>query len=164
MKDYELTALERAVFAEMAERNPGTTPEMIYETSIHNDLRYIFHYFSTKSRPPLVDISPLVKLRGLDEVTLYQCQVRDISPLADIPTLEKITVSGGPEIMPCDLTPLKKLRFLCLRSTPCCAIPRLDGLPKLHSVLLSTIGSLEPLRGLDSLNYLTVDGNPPSDN
>ena len=63
MEDHELTTLERAVFAEMAQRNPGTTPEMIYGTSTHNDWWYIFHYYSHKARPPLVDISPLVRLR-----------------------------------------------------------------------------------------------------
>lgn len=82
MEYYRLTTLERIVFAEMADCNPGTTPEMIYKTCIHNEGRYIFHYCEDNLRPPLVDISPLVKLHGLDEVTLYQCAVQDISPLA----------------------------------------------------------------------------------
>lgn len=161
MKWYELNSLEREVFTEMARLN-DTEPELIYKTCIHNDKRYIFHYFADRFRPPLVDISLLAKLQGLDEVTLYQCQIQDISPLADITTLEHITVSGGPEILPCDLTPLKKLISLCLRSTPHCAIPRLDGLPNLRSVLLSTIDSLEPLRGLNALRYLDVGSGNPS--
>ena len=54
MKDYELTPLEREVFAEMARLN-NTEPEVIYKTSIHNDWRYIFHYFSTNQRVQVAD-------------------------------------------------------------------------------------------------------------
>lgn len=158
MKNDELTTLERAVFAEMAERNPGTTPEMIYETSIHNDWRYIFHYYPTKSRPPLVDISPLAKLQGLDEVILYQCAVRDISPLADISTLVRLTVIGGPELLPCDLSSLEELRFLCLCTTPRCTLPRLPG--KLSSFSAAGIDNLECVRGIKSLIQLDLDDSP----
>lgn len=160
MEYYRLTTLERIVFAEMADCNPGTTPEMIYKTCIHNEGRYIFHYCEDNLRPPLVDISPLVKLHGLDEITLYQCAVQDISPLAQIPSLEHITISGAPQFLPCDLTALKNLTSLCLRCTPHCIIPKLDGLPNLRSVSLSTVDSLEPLRGLPALNYFVGSGNP----
>ena len=54
-------------------------------------------------------------------------------------------ISGGSEILPCDLTPLKQLGFLCLHAGRC-AIPKLYGLPHLSYLLLSTIDSLEPLR------------------
>ena len=158
MKDYELSPLEREVFSEMAARNPGTTPEMLYRTSIHNDKRYVFHYFATRSRTPLVDISPLARLQGLDEVDLYDCAVRDISPLAGIPTLLHLTISGGPEFLPCDLTPLADLQSLCLHTTPRCTVPRLPG--KLSSLSLTGISDLECLRGMDSLAHLNVSGNP----
>ncbi len=157
MKDYELTPLEREVFAEMARLN-NTDPETIYKTSIHNDRRYIFHYFSTKSRPPLVDISPLARLRGLDEVTLYQCQVQDISPLAEISTLVHLTVSGGSEFLPCDLTPLEELRSLHLHTTPHCTVPKLPG--KLTSLSVTGIDDLGCLRGMGSLTSLCLDDNP----
>lgn len=158
MKDYELTLLEREVFSEMAARNPGTTPGMIYGTSIHNDKRYIFHYFATKSRTPLVDISPLVKLQGLDEVKLYDCAVRDISPLANIPTLLNLTISGGPEFLPCDLTPLAELQTLNLHTTPHCTVPKLPG--KLSYLSVTEIDSLEFLRGMNALVWLNISNNP----
>lgn len=158
MKDHELTTLEREVFTEMAELNPGTTPKMIYETSTHNDWRYMFHYYPTKSRPPLVDISPLARLRGLDEVILYQCAVRDISPLADISTLVRLTVIGGLEILPCDLSSLEELRFLCLCTTPRCTVPKLpDGL---SSLSVTGIDNLECVRGMKSLMWLNLDDSP----
>lgn len=160
MESYKLTTLERIVFAEMADCNPGTTPEMIFKTCIHNEGRYIFHYFADRLRPPLVDISPLAKLHGLDEVTLYQCEVRDISPLAQVSSLKHITISGAPDFLSCDLTALKNLISLCLRCTPHCTIPKLDGLPNLRSVILSTVDNLEPLRGLPALNYFVGNDNP----
>ena len=110
MKDYMLTPLERNVFDEMAQCNPGTTPEMIYKTCHHTPARYYFHYYADRICPPLVDISPLAQLQGLEWVNIYQCEIRDLSPLAQIPSLQSITISGGPEILPCDLTPLKRLR------------------------------------------------------
>lgn len=159
MKEENLTALEREVFEEMARRN-GAAPEMIYKTCIHSDTRYVFHYFADKFRPPLTDISPLAKLAGLETITLYQCEVRDISPLARISTLQEITISGGPDILPCDLTPLRELWFLCLRTRSVSSIPKLSGLPKLRCVILSQIDSLEGLRGLRSLERLEIGDNP----
>ncbi|MCI8553892.1 MAG: leucine-rich repeat domain-containing protein, partial [Clostridiales bacterium] len=149
MKDYELTPLEREVFAEMAVLN-NTEPEMIYKTCIHNNQMYRFHYFGGRDRPPLTDISPLAKLRGLMRVELYQCNVRDLSPLAEIPTLEDISISGGSELLPCDFTPLKRLTGLFLHYDRC-TIPKVTGLP-LKIVYLSQVDSLE---GLESLDLLT---------
>ena len=160
MKDYMLTPLERNVFDEMAQCNPGTTPEMIYKTCHHTPARYYFHYYADRICPPLVDISPLAQLQGLEWVTIYQCEIRDLSPLAQIPSLQSITISGGSEILPCDLTPLKQLGFLCLHAGRC-AIPKLDGLPHLSYLLLSTIDSLEPLRGLTALTHLDIGNQNP---
>lgn len=159
MKYYELTPLEREVFDEMARLNHAT-PEMIYKTCTHNDKRYIFHYFADGFRPPLTDLSPLARLSGLDEVTLYQCEVKDLSPLAQIPTLQSITISGGPDILPCDFTMLKKLRFLCLHTTPHCTLPKLNCLPVLRCIILSQIDNLDALRGLDTLKTLDISNNP----
>ena len=157
MKAYTLTPLEREVFAEMARLN-NTEPEIIYKTSTHSDRRYIFHYFGYKTRPPLTDISPLARLRELDEVTLYDCQVRDISPLAELTGLRHLTISGGPEFLPCDLTPLKELQTLSLHTTPRCNMPKLPG--KLSSLSVSEIDDLECLRGMESLVGLRLDNNP----
>lgn len=157
MKDYTLTPLEREVFAEMARLN-NTEPEMIYKTCTHNDRRYIFHYFADKLRPPLTDISPLVKLQGLDEVKLYDCAVRDISPLANIPTLLYLTISGGPELLPGDLTSLAELQTLNLHTAPHCTVPKLPG--KLTSLSVTGIDNLECLRGMESLAWLNLNNNP----
>ena len=157
MKDYELTPLEREVVAEMARLN-HTEPEVIYKTSTHSDWRYIFHYFGYKTRPPLRDISPLARLRELDEVTLYDCQVRDISPLAELTGLRHLTISGGPEFLPCDLTPLKELQTLSLHTTPRCNMPKLPG--KLSSLSVTEIDDLECLRGMESLEWLNLNNNP----
>lgn len=157
MKEYELTPLEREVFGEMARRN-GTDTEMICKTCIHNDRMYRFHYFADRSRPPLTDISPLVRLEGLMRVEIYQCDIRDLSPLTEIPTLESITVSGGSELLPCDFTPLKKLGGLSLHYD-CCNVPKLTGLP-LKTVSLSRIESLEGLAGLGQLAWLNLHNNP----
>ncbi len=43
MKDYELTPLEREVFAEMARRN-HTEPDLIYKTCHRAGSVYQFHY------------------------------------------------------------------------------------------------------------------------
>lgn len=159
MKDYELTALEREVFAEMARLN-DTELELIYKTCIHNDKVYRFHYYADGFRPPLTDISPLVRLRGLNRVELHECAVRDLSSLAEIPTLEIVTVYGRTtDLLPCDLTPLRELRSLCLRYDRC-TIPTLMGLPKLKAIALSNIDSLEGLQGLESLTHLDIDRNP----
>ena len=157
MKEYELTPLEREVFGEMARRN-GTDTEMICKTCIHNDRMYCFHYFADRSRPPLTDISPLVRLEGLMRVEIYQCDIRDLSPLTEIPTLESITVSGGSELLPCDFTPLKKLSGLSLHYD-CCNVPKLTGLP-LKTASLSRIESLEGLAGLGQLTWLNLHDNP----
>jgi len=157
MKEYELTALEREVFAEMASLN-HTEPKLIYQTCHHADRVYLFHYFAGRSRPPLTNISPLARLQRLTRVELYQCDIRDISSLASIPTLENITISGGTELLPCDLSPLKELRSLCLRYDHC-TVPTLAGLPKLSTIMLSNIDDLEELRGLESLTRLNVSDN-----
>jgi len=158
MKDYELTPLEREVFAEMAQRN-NTKPELIYKTCHRADNVYLFHYYADGFRPPLTDISPLARLRGLTRVEIHECDIRDLSPLANIPTLEIIMAYGRTELLPCDLTPLKELRCLCLRYDRC-TIPTLTGLPKLGMVSLSNIDDLEGLRGLESLTRLDVSRNP----
>jgi len=159
MKDYELTALEREVFAEMARLN-NTEPELIYKTCHRAGSVYQFHYYADGLRPPLTDISPLVRLHGLTRVEIHECAVRDLSPLAEIPTLETISVYGKTtDLLPCDLTPLKDLRSLCLRYDRC-TIPTITGLPKLKAVILSNIDSLEGLRGLENLTHLDVSDNP----
>jgi len=158
MKDYELTALEREVFAEMARRN-NTEPELIYKTCHRTGSVYQFHYYADGFRPPLTDISPLVRLPGLTCVEIHECAVRDLSPLAEIPTLEIITAYGRTtDLLPCDLTTLRELRSLCLRYDRC-TIPTLTGLPKLKAIMLSNIDSLEGLRGLESLTHLDVSYN-----
>ena len=156
MKDYELTPLEREVFTEMAQLN-HTQPEQIYKTSNHKEKVYYFHYFADRQLPPLTDISPLTKLPGLMRVEIYQCNIRDLSPLAQIPTLTSITISGGEGLEPCDFTPLKNLEHLCLRYDRC-ILPKVTGLP-LQSVFLSKLESLEGLRGLKQLAYLNLHEN-----
>ncbi len=163
MKDYELTPLEREVFAEMARLN-HTEPELIYKTCHRAGNVYEFHYYADRFRPTLTDISPLARLRGLNRVDIHWCDVRDLSPLAEIPTLEDIyCYCGGSELLPCDLTPLKELRSLCLRYERC-TIPVLKGLPKLSMIALSNVESLEGLRGLESLTRLSVNQNPKLSN
>lgn len=156
MKEYELTPLERDVFGEMARLN-GIEPEMIYKTCIHNDQMFRFHYFADRYRPPLTDISPLARLKGLIRVEIYQCDIRDLSPLADIPALDSITVSGGTELLPCDLTSLKHLRSLGLHYDRC-TIPQITGLP-LKTISLSRIDSLVGLEGQEELEYLNLNDN-----
>ncbi len=159
MKDYELTPLEREVFAEMARRN-NTEPELICKTFHRAGNVYEFHYYADKFRPTLTDISPLARLRGLNRVDIHWCDVRDLSPLAEIPTLESIyCYCGGSELLPCDLTPLKELRALCLRYDRC-TIPVLTSLPKLNTIMLSNVDDLEGLRGLEPLTCLNVSQNP----
>jgi len=159
MKDYELTPLEREVFAEMARIN-NTEPELIYKTCHRAGDVYLFHYYADNFRPPLTDISPLVRLRGLTRVEIKQCEIRDLSPLAEIPTLKTIMVYGRTtDLLPCDLTPLKELSCLCLRYDRC-TIPTLTGLPKLGTIILSNIDNLEELRGLESLTHLDISQNP----
>ena len=157
MKDYELTPLEREVFEEMARLN-GTVPEMIYETCHRNDKMYRFHYYAAlKKKPPLKDLSPLNRLEGLMCVEIFQCDIRDISPLANIPTLESIWISGGSELQPCDLTPLKKLSSLCLRYDHC-TIPKVTGLP-LKGIYLSEIDNLTGIEGLAELTHIDISDN-----
>jgi len=159
MKDYELTPQEREVFAEMAQRN-NTEPKLIYKTCHRAGDVYLFHYYADKFRPPLTDISPLVRLRGLTRVEIHECDIRDLSPLAEIPTLKIIMVYGRTtDLLPCDLTPLKELRGLCLRYDHC-TIPTLTDLPKLNTITLSNIDDLEKLRGLESLTHLDISHNP----
>ncbi len=159
MKDYELTPLEREVFTEMARLN-HTEPEVICKTCHRGGNVYEFHYYADRFRPTLTDISPLARLRGLTRVDIHWCDVRDLSPLAEIPTLEDIyCYCGGSELLPCDLTPLKELRALCLRYDRC-TIPVLKGLPKLNTIMLSNINDLEELRGLEPLTCLDIDHNP----
>jgi len=158
MKDYELSSLEREVFAEMAQRN-NTEPELIYKTCHRAGDVYLFHYYADGLRPPLTDISPLARLCGLNRVEIHECAVQDLSPLAEIPTLEIIAVYGRTtDLLPCDLTPLRKLSSLCLRYDRC-TTPTLTGLPRLKAIMLSNIDSLEGLRGLESLTRLDVSYN-----
>lgn len=159
MNKYELSSLEREVFEEMVNCNPGTTLDMIFRTCIHSDDSLKFHYYANANRPPLVDISPLVRLR-LDTIALYHCNVRDISPLTQIPTLQCITLDGGTDILSCDLTSLQNLCSLHLHITPHCTIPILKGLPGLHFISVSETDSLEGLRGLHSLKHLDIGYNP----
>lgn len=157
MKEYELTPREREVFGEMARLN-GTKPEMIYETCHRNDKMYCFHYYAElKKKPPLTDISPLVRLEGLMRVEVYQCDIQDISPLAGIPTLDSIRISGGSKLLPCDLTSLKNLRCLGLRYDYC-TIPGVGGLP-IKAIYLSRIDSLAGVEGLEKLMHIDISDN-----
>lgn len=90
MEEYELFQLKQEIAEEMAQLNSGTTPDMILKTWKARDE---FHYFADKSRPPLVDISPLARVNDLKSVRLYNCLVSDLSPLAGIHTLESISIS-----------------------------------------------------------------------
>ncbi len=157
MEEYKLTPLEREVFAEMAKLN-HTEPQAIYRTCHRAYPVYSFHYFADGRRPPLTDISPLIRLQGLTRVEIYQCNIHDLSPLAEIPTLENVTVSGGTDLLPCDLTPLKEMRSLCLRYDRC-IVPKLGGMPKLANVSLSNIDNLEGLCGLEKLTHLNISDN-----
>lgn len=152
-----LSPLERDVFAGLAKRN-HTTLEAICRTCRRTDTIYTFHYYADGHRPPLTDISPLARLQGLTRVEIHQCDIRDLSPLADIPTLEQIMISGGSELLPCDFTSLKELRNLYLRYDRC-TIPKVSGLPNLKTVGLRQITSLEGLRGLENLTHLDVSSN-----
>ena len=156
MEKYELTSLEREVFGEMARLN-GTEPEIIYETSWRNDKMYCFHYFADRRRPPLTDIHPLARLKGLMRVEISRCDIKDLSPLADIPTLDSITVNDGSELLHCDFTPLKHLRTLYLHYERC-TIPKVTNLP-LENVSFSTLNSLEELEGLEKLKFLHISNN-----
>ncbi len=157
MEEYKLTSLEREVFDEIAKLN-NTEPQFICRTCHRTEPVYIFHYFADGCRPPLTDISPLARLQGLNRLELYQCDIHDLSPLANLPALEYITVSGGTELLACDLTPLKELRSLCLHYDRC-TIPALRDMPKLSTVTLSNIDSLEGLRGLENLTCLNISYN-----
>ena len=68
---------------------------------------------------PQYAVTPLARLEGLTQVALYQCDLQDLSPLAKIPTLEGIYISGGSELLPCDFTPLKRLTGFSLRYNRC---------------------------------------------
>jgi len=157
MKEYELTPLEREVFGEMARLN-NARPEQIYQTCHRADPVYQFHYYADGRRPPLTNISPLVRLQRLTRIEIYQCDIQDLSPLAELPALENIAVSGGTKLLACDLRPLKELRSLCLRYDHC-TIPTLGGMSKLSVVSLSNVDNLEGLKGLEKLTYLNLNDN-----
>lgn len=157
MEKYELTSLEREVFGEIARLN-GTEPEIIYENCYRNERMYRFRYFADRHRPPLTDIHPLARLKGLTRVEISRCDIKDLSPLADIPTLDSITVNDGSELLLCDFTPLKHLRTLYLNDYGRCTIPKLTNLP-LENVSFSRLNSLEGLEGLEKLKYLNINGN-----
>ena len=166
MEEYELFQLKQEIAEEMAQLNSGTTPDMILKTWKARDE---FHYFADKSRPPLVDISPLARVNDLKSVRLYNCLVSDLSPLAGIHTLESISIScmqkealttcKGHVILPCDFTALKELRSLLLYAARC-AVPNLAGLPKLSVVYLYQINSLEGLTNQPAVREININENP----
>ncbi len=152
MEKYQLTPLEREVCEEMAQLNPGNTPEMFYKGCT----KKLFRYFADHGKP-LVDISPLSQLKDLCTVEIC-CSVCDLSPLDSLQNLKGIKICSALEILPCDLTSLKNLEYLYIHSDHC-TVPNLEGLPKLFLITLNGVDCLDGLAGLKSLEYLHISEN-----
>ena len=161
-----LTAQEKEVFADMVKCNLGVTEEQLLKGYTH--YRFLsFRYFAQSNPnagyiPPLVDISPLSRLKDLEEISLDNCAISNLSPLCALHKLNEISVYGNTvEIEPCDFRQLNNLMFLHLCDGRI-GIPKLDGLPNLKHLSLSGIGmeELPPLQNLPALSILSIDKNP----
>ena len=155
MKDYELTTLKREVAEEMAQLNPGITADLMLDAMKTTGK---FHYYALKNHPPLVDISPLARLTGLSKVLIYNCNVRDISPLSEITALQELHLHMKTDTLPCDFTALKELNIL-LMEAPHCGALNLRGLPNLERIYLHKTDSLEGISDLPALTQLHIEEN-----
>ena len=159
----QLTSLEKEVFEEMVECNPGVTAEQLIETYDHNR----FHYWAMEappsiSKPALTDISSLSRLTNLEQIELHNCAVSDLSPLSSLSGLTKIHINNNKtNIASCDFQGLENLSFLCLSDFKV-IIPKISGLQNLKKIILRncSICDLSPLENLSNLEYIWIGNNP----
>lgn len=158
-----LTMHEKEVFAELVKCNPGVTEEQLVEGYSHNRFRYYaIEKPKTSYTPALVDISPLSRLKDLEQIQLNNCAISDLSPLSALHKLTSITVSENTaEMEPCDFRRLDNLSFLAWSGRGV-KIPKLDGLRNLKKICLSNSGidDLSPLANLSDLRLVRIGGNP----
>ena len=104
------------------------------------------------------DLSPLVRIKGLNFLYIQYSEVKDFSPLAKLTNLEYLTLR---QMKVGDLTPLanlKKLWRLELSGTDVCDLSPLAGLENLQSLEIdrTPVRDLSPLTGLDRLQYVNA--------
>jgi Leucine-rich repeat (LRR) protein len=134
----------------------------------------------------LNDISMLTNLPDLEEVELWECNVKDISalsslkhlkrlyldenhiaditPLTELDELTALSLSGNRVSDISALANLRQLEELYLDDNQICDIEPLRGLPKLWHLQLpnNRIRDLSPVEDSETIENLVTHGNPAS--
>lgn len=116
----------------------------------------------TQSDALPVDIEPLQSLTNMKRLILLSCDVRDISALAQLSTLEFLFISKAPELTDISaVSEMKGLHDLRIVKTKVSAVPDVSGLSKLSSLWLYDCEVIDTsgLNGNTSISYLQLDGN-----
>ncbi len=89
------------------------------------------------SRTKVTNFTPLIQLTNLEWLQLYDMSATDISPLARLTNLKTLMLYGTPVRDLSPLAGLMKLNFLDLRATKVTDLSPLTGLKSLRYLLLS---------------------------
>ncbi len=108
------------------------------------------------------DLTPLANLKSLEWLHLGNTLVSDLTPLANLKSLQRL-VLGNTQVS--DLTPLanlKSLKWLVLWDTQVSDLTPLENLIGLERLDLSDtqVSDLTPLANLNSLEWLDLRGTP----
>ena len=113
----------------------------------------------------ITDLTGLEHAINLRDLSLFEQQVQDITPLAKLPKLARLNLRGNPIN---DITPLAgmiNLRALHLGETQIIDITPLAGLTNLGDLFMfdNQINDISPLAGLRNLQLLDLSSNQISD-
>jgi hypothetical protein len=108
---------------------------------------------------PAKDWSPLAGLTNLEELQLDHTDLRDASPFSRMKHLRTLRLSSCAKLTDLSaLKPLEQLVSLTLENAPVSDITALSKMALLETLELAgtKVTSLEPLKGLRNLRYVTV--------
>jgi Leucine-rich repeat (LRR) protein len=109
------------------------------------------------------DVSPLASLRDLEELWLSENNISDISALSGLTRLTGLGLRGNRIASIRALAGLNDLTHLSLARNEIVDIAALEGLnPEILYLNDNLITDLHPLRDMNRLEYLNVEGNPLS--
>jgi internalin A len=126
----------------------------------------LYHFTDLPLRALFLDSNPLTDLEALDGMPLLslsvsECGIRDLTPLASMARLISLDVSGNAvsEVEP--LADLHDLERLSLAHNPVYDLEALSGLPSLWFLDLTgcSVTNLAPLSGLSQMRILLLGGN-----
>ena len=109
----------------------------------------------------IVDVSPLAALTSLKKLELYNNEIVDVSPLASLTNLERLSLGGNEIVDVSPLAALTSLEWLSLYGNDLVDVSPLEALASLKGLALvdNEIVDVSPLAALTSLEWLSLVDN-----